>query len=434
MRKLLLIATTATLLAGCANDDIIDKPDTPEAMSISFMFDQKNMTRADASLQSTGHYNFGVWAYKNTDTASPVMDNYLVGYMGTSKGYRFNTTSQTTLGDIPGSADGKSQWAYENLGKNQYKYNDNTSGYYTASQTAYMSNKDEQWLKYWDYSSASTEFYGYTPYINGTNTPTFASQKMTFPDAAIEAGYDDMAKYEFMYAYKKIDKDNYGKDVPLAFKRMVAKINLKFYEDLPGYSVKILDLGGNTSNDATGIQATPSKKTDTSYDRADQFYIKAGAVVDFSGDAPTLSVTGNTNSTSNLTFVTPTADAIGETATTATPSTTTYYGIPLGDGNTTGFTFHVSYQLQSLDTDEVITVNNATVYVPSTSVEWKPNTAYTYMFKITQNTTGTTDSSKPTADDYVNPVPNTDKALYPIVFDNCTVEDWIPSNTDSPIN
>lgn len=448
MKKILLYAATATLLASCANDEIIDNggKDAQE-MPISFQVGQKNMTRTDKTLQETGHYNFGVWAYKNTDVTNAVMDNYLVGYMdnGTvKKGYYMTAANQTTLDDDSSTTeDGKSMWAYEKMGRSQYDYT-GTDGFYTSSQDKYKSNNPNQWLKYWDLSSANTEFFAYAPYIYGTNlTPSFNNNTkvMTFKNNSLVAGYDDVSLSEYMYAYNKVLKSNYKKDVPLEFKRMNSKINIKFYEVVDGYSVKILDLQGNTNNTATGVQATPATAptSGTTYSRSSDFYIKASASVNFSVTIPTLTITRTaesaTTSTDNLVFASPTANAIGTTSGDATESTTTYYGIPLESGNNTGFTFHVSYELKALDTDETITVNNATVYVPASSVQWKPNTHYTYIFKITKNSTGTTDGAVPTDESYKNPTPSTEDALYPIVFDGCTVVDWIENPaTEHPIN
>lgn len=242
-----------------------------------------------------------------------------------------------------------------------------------------------------------------------------------------------------MYAYYDKAKAQYGTEVELSFRRMMAKINIKFWEDIDGYSVEILDLKGNTSNSVTGVQATPAEATtsgtSTTYSRSDEFFVKANASVDFSRTPASLSVTGTTNQTNNLEFNIPVFAAdpknIGRLRDNATPSPTTYYGIPLGTNNNTGFTFHVSYKLTAEDTGETITVNNATVHVPANDVKWLSNTHYTYFFKITKNSTGSTDGSA--TQDYDDPTPGS-QALYPIIFDNCTVEDWQIQEFDHEIN
>ena len=441
MKKYLTLSAACIALAACSNESLVDKnieqqgKEAPICLNIS----QRNMTRAD-KLESTGHYNFGVWAYKNTDQTNAVMDNYLVGYMDETKklGYKMNTTDQTTLGGTANNyTDGKSYWAYEKMGSAQYQLTSNNNGenYYLSTQNKYMSNKQSQWLKYWDYSSANTEFFAYAPYVNGSLKPEFAinGKKMTFPNNSIEAGYDDLSLFEYMVAYTNQLKASYAKDVQLAFKRMNAKVNIKFWEEIDGYKVEIIDLKGNTTNTVTGVQATPATLTGTTYAASQTFWTKGSAVVDFSGTTPDCTVTGTTKQTANLEFKVPANNAIiGDTRATATASPTTYYGLPLGTSNNTGFTFHISYKLTSLDTNETIIVNNATVHVPTANVQWEANKHYTYIFKITKNSTGSTDGDK--NENYTDPTPSSDKALYPIVFDGCTVEDWVVAESDHAVN
>lgn len=439
MKPLFYISIAATLLAGCSTDEIVDNGGKENReVAMSFNVSQKNMTKA--SLESTGHYNFGIWAYKNTDVTNAIMANYLVGYMdGTNKkGYKMDGAVQTTLND--------SYWAYEKLGTSQYTLATNEPGdfYYTTSDNNYLSNNADQWLKYWDYSSANTEFFAYAPYVKSATAPVEfnnSTKVMTFPDNTIIAGYDNLSLYEYMYAYTNVSKANYNNDVPLSFKRMTSKVNIKFWEDIDGYTVEIVDLKGNTSNSVTGVQATPATATTsgstTTYVRSSDFYVKAKASVNFSSTSASLTVTGTTIQTDNLEFMIPEFAAsaprtIGTSSTAATPSPTTYYGIPLGTGNNTGFTFHVSYLLTAEDTGEKIYVNNATVHVPASYVKWKSNTHYTYIFKITKSSSGSTDGGA--TQDYNDPSPSTADALFPIIFDNCVVEDWQTSDSDHEIN
>lgn len=439
MKNYYYFSIAALVLAGCANDEIVDNggKDNRE-VAMSFSVSQKNMTKA--GLEETGHYNFGVWAYKNTDVTNAIMANYLVGYMdGTNKkGYKMDGAVQTTLND--------SYWAYEKLGTSQYTLATNEPGdfYYTTSDNNYLSNKADQWLKYWDYSSANTEFFAYAPYVKSATAPVEfnnSTKVMTFPDNTIIAGYDNLSLYEYMYAYTNVSKANYNNEVSLSFKRMTSKVNIKFWEDIDGYTVEIVDLKGNTSNSVTGVQATPATATTssstTTYVKSSDFYVKAKASVNFSSTSASLTVTGTTNQTANLEFKIPEFAAsaqrtIGTSSATATPSPTTYYGIPLGTSNNTGFTFHVSYLLTAEDTGETIYVNNATVHVPANNVQWKSNTHYTYIFKITKSSSGSTDGGA--TQDYNDPSPSTDDALFPIIFDNCVVEDWQPSDSDHEIN
>ena len=132
-----------------------------------------------------------------------------------------------------------------------------------------------------------------------------------------------------------------------------------------------------------------------------------------------------------MTFDIP-AGQLGENRNAAKLSETKYYMIPRGatfepaignddDFKKTGFIFHVSYELIST-TGEKIIVTDAKVFVPADQCNWLSNKSYTYVFKITKNSNGTTDKKDPNPEGDLTV--DTDNALYPIVFDGCTVEDY----------
>ena len=436
MRKLLLITACSALIVSCTNDTELNGGNNSESKqnTIGFEVLHRNSitTKAGKSnLQDAGHYNFGVFAYKNISGSSSqqVMNNYLVGYKGNNVGYNLTDANQTTLSS--------SNWAYEKLGYSEYTY-DGSDGYYKKDETFYMSNNANQYLKYWDKSSESVDFYAYAPYINGNQTATFATdtKKMTIGNDGIKDGYDDRSKHEFMYANTTVAKANYNKEVQLAFKRISAKMQIKFYEDIAGYQVQILDLKEDNTSGVCAAPAIAPTGEGTTYTYG-TLYHSAGATIDFSSANPLLSLTGNTKfsreSTNGecLRFNVPTANPIATEKTQASASSTTYYLIPINQDKT-GLTFHVTYKLTAEDTRETITVRNATVHVPYTACTWTSNNSYTYIFKITKNSTGTTESN-PTIDPS-DPNPSTDKALYPIIFDECTIENWTEVDSEHNIN
>lgn len=434
------LALAAATLAACTNDvDYGSSDQGGTSNTIGFQVLGRNSITRAKSLQDAGHYNFGVFAYKSTDNVNNIMDNYLVGYMDADKkkGYYFTDKNQTTNGDKEGVLNGKSRWAYEMLGNKEYDY-EGTEGYYTKNQNNYMSNVDKQYLRYWDKSANTTNFYAYAPYINGANTVKYANdtKKMTFPAGSIQAGYNDPSMYEYMYAAEQVAKANYGHDVSLNFKRINAKVQIKFWEDIDGYSVRILDLKEGAYN---GVYAAPSKRSGStgSYTYEKGKYVETtGAVVDFTNiESPNVSynapVAYGETPDDMLKFDAPAVEAIGTTRPLASPSRTVYYAIPKSSITDTdydcGFTFHVTYELIS-STGERIKVNDATVHVPSDVCNWASNTCYTYIFRITKNSNGTTDT--PTTIDPTDPDVTTEDALYPIVFDNCTVADYDENNSD----
>ena len=468
MKKVLILACAA--LTACTNDiDLGPDKGQVETLSnaIGFQMAKKNMTttKATTALQKAGHYNFGVWGYKAvTGSAVPtIMENYLVGYMdeANKKGYKMSTTNQTTLGDAAGSTNGKSQWAYENLGSLEYNYT-GVEGYYTNSQTSYMSNIANQYLRYWDQSAASTKFFAYAPYLYNIDVDKRVKfdytneETMTLPlnESKVEKGKDESLA-EYMVATQEVKKANYNNDVQLHFRRLNAKVNIKFYETIEGYNVKIVDLTSGVS----GVTAVPAVATttagSTSYTygtqyKSTQVKVKFNNITTTTGTStPDIDYQASSATkykyelTDYMTFSAPGSDVcsdegyisgrgliIGSTAISddtkakenASKSPSTYFVIPKQASDNSGLTFHVTYELTAPQTGEKITVHNATVHVPAEKCGWEAGKAYTYIFKITKNSNGSTDPSKPI--DPADPTPDTDKALYPIVFDGCTVIAW----------
>lgn len=458
MKKFIYLAVGVALMASCSSDFDLSEGGGNAGGSdvIGFQMRTGNTSRATTGLQSAGHYNFGVFGYKKNDKVNPIMGNYLVGYLD-AKGYQPGTGS--TVGDQPGVADGTSYWMYEKMGYGQF--NGTYAGETVNPNTPYASNNEGQYLRYWDKSADHTCFYAYAPYVNTgatgktvtyvDGTPKGSSHDtyvLTIPNGTIKHGFDDPSTYEFMYASAKVLVGDYGHDVSLKFNRLNAKVNIKFWEDIEGYSVRLIDLTADY-----GVAATPSIKDGTSNKygyKLGKIYTENGAKIKFNADAEFQSLKQYAGETTSapLNFKTPTASLIGENRVMATPSPSTYYAIPKGSGANvladaelnysasgsapatelaqTGLTFHVSYELIST-TGEKITVTDATVHVPKDYCNWEANKHYTYIFRITKNSNGSTGTTTPKPTDPEVPTVN---ALYPIVFDNCVVEDWTTEDSE----
>lgn len=442
MKQLFILTLVAVLACTACSDDRELGNSSPEttANAIGFQVIKKNVltrsgsttsgTASTIGLEDAGHYNFGVFAYKDTQADNDIiMENYLVGYHGTNVGYDYTSDN--------------AGWYYQGLGYSEYTYS-GSSYYDGTNDTYYMSNIDKQYLRYWDKSAPKTSFYAYAPYINGSLTVTFdnSNKTMTFPAGTIQDGYDDRSKYEYMYATTTVAAAAYGNDVQLQFNRLTAKVKIKFYEDIAGYQVKILNLQDGTYS---GVCAAPANRIDNAGSYSYTYgtiYKNSGLIITFSSPIAfqwkdQVAMVDNTD---YLSFAAPTG-IISEKNTAdspATPSPTDYFAIPkamttpsTSDG--TGLTFHVTYQLIS-NTNETITVHNATVFVPAEYCQWQANYSYTYVFKITKDSTGSTETPGTGDINPADPTPSSTGALFPIVFNNCTVEDWTETSHEENIN
>ena len=504
------LCAVAAIMTGCSNNDLVSESGTSfgtAKVPIEFNVQKQNITRA-SNLEAVNHYNFGVWAWKvngkNSLEDQEIMNNYLVGFGGTNIGYKHDKA--TTWAQGPGSTiDHTSPWFYESLGTSEYTYTGD-DGFYQNDATSvpvdqnYMSKNANQYLRYWDLAYANTNFYCYAPYNKDV---TFAYDKnthkgtMTFPaTTTIRDGYDnpqnetytntDRSLSEYMYATGVQSTNANLSDVTVNFKHMGAQLFIRFYEDIPGYKVEIIDLdadhgalaSGFTAGYATkGIQAAPAKKTNDTYSKG-KYYTTNGAKLEFGADAttsfnadydgatqvetplmfkiPTKEITSTAVATpysqNNLTTWqastgnTTSHDVIREKVTDGTQtysySPTVYYPVAQPTSSTTGFTFHVSYRIIAEDNGEVTTVHNATVYVPVKGnviaednkwddatktpdtyiTAWQPNVKYTYTFKFVRDSNGTTNPD--TTIDPTDPTPSTTKSMYPIVFDAAIIEDY----------
>lgn len=391
MKKVLFSAAAVLALASCSNDSLVgDSPVSNEA-PIEFTAGQRNITRGENSnkLEDNGYRNFGVWAYKYTSgdklTSALVMANYEVGCAG--------------YGDYSTSIS-KGTWYYEGLGTG-----------------------NTQVLRYWDLSYNNTKFFAYAPYNTAVSFDE-STKKMTVPVTVNVASNTN----DFVYANTTMTNSSHA-TVPLAFKHIGAKVNLKFYEDVAGYKVQLIDV----TTDGTGIQLTPATLKEGAYTNAN-LYTAYEAVIDFSKSPVTVDATDleddkkYTVSQDNLVFGLPTTTELPTTSSSAVASPTTYYGVAQPSSSETGFTLHVSYKLIADDNSEEITVRDARVYIPAKDDQdnriavWESNKAYTYTFKITKDTTGSTGGD--TTPTITEPTVPTNKGLYPIVFENITIEDY----------
>ena len=458
----ILTAIAAVGLASCA-DDVFVGDNSPTVVeetnndgAIKFGFDLSKVTRGDiygpAAAELLGS-NFYVTGTKGTEAATYptdnlVFDSYLVHYEANSAGTQEdNTANWEYVGVTPGTA----------------PYADH----------AKLGTYSDQTIKYWDYSTAQYDFLAFSTGTfdavsgNSTAAGNIGVTRMAYGASLASSGtaytFDlpsvDALKNAYISDITEVVKENYGKDVTLRFKNLGSKVRIALYETVPGYAVKdvvFYTVDGeddftdtNKSTTATLISADddglPIKGTievyfphvgNTNAAAYPQDYNKAAAKVTAGESGVAANFTKYQEFGTLHNFADPEDQEPADNGLTDDDKVNYYYigrSIPTatyaGDVNkdyyqtvfpvskTTAnapLTLRVDYTLVSTDgTKETINVYGAKAVVPATYTVWQPNYAYTYIFKISDNTNGWTTSTDASDDN---------KGLYPITFDAVVAE------------
>lgn len=416
MKKYLFFAAALVALASCSDEQFVgnNSPNTPNENgdsngAIVFNTGTKTITRADhvgADAAALLNKNFVVEGIKTVgESKAEVFDNYNVNWT--------ENTADKTLSNT-------ANWEY--VGQS-----------ILTGKTAISA----QTIKYWDYAAKQYDFWAYS-LGGGSATVSTLAHDATLTTAAytFSGSASDLSKVyisDLVTAYNPTVSGlpEYQQQVNLTFRALVAKIRVGLYETIPGYSVKNVQFYPSASGTATGTVALyaasavlPSTGTSTVYfptvgsankDKAD--YNKAH-----------ISFASEGTKTANQTYGTLTYGAkenyekttgnIWLARNTAQPTWAVESGKSAGDysivlPNESGsvLTLKVDYTLESTDgSGEEITVHGATALVPAQYTQWKSNYAYTYIFKISDNTNGKT---------AVATVP---EGLYPITFDAVVID------------
>jgi hypothetical protein len=433
---LILAAAAGITFTSCTSNEYLGELDPNggivEEGSIRFGLSMPGTTRADiggaeaARLLGNNFYVTGTKGTEDTYYPSPtlVFDHYLVHFgINTANTTESNTANWEYVGVTPGTA------PYAN--------------YANLANTA-----QAQTIKYWDYSAAQYDFLAFS-------TGTYKAVKDKTNPADDEIGVTTM-KYGsalsvetstptaytfylpsvaalrnvFISDITEVKKAAYGNDVTLKFKNLGSKIRVAFYETVPGYSVKDVkfyqvdgttDFSGTKNTTATLISSAglPIKGTvavSFPYIGTDNesavAYDKATATVSpaaSSGTEAYQTYGTLSNFVGKESYEAASTIYLGRDlphATFAGDEDNDYYTTVFPVSTSAPLTLRVDYTLVSTDgSGETINVYGAKAVVPSSYTVWQPNYAYTYIFKISDNTNGWTDDAA------------TKAGLFPITFD-----------------
>lgn len=399
MKKYLIFAASALVLASCSSDNFLgENPGNVQnaTTAINFGGDAGKITRA-TSNEGDDHVKLGkefkVYGVKTTDGTMfhKVFVNYSVWYDETL------TTSNTN------------KWEY--VGKNN------------------------QTIKYWDYSAKEYRFVAGSP-ISAFNYNIDINNKIISAEIsglaghiyANESGTALEANPVYVAEPKIVKKEEYKNTVQFNFIRQQSMVRVGLYETIPGYKITDIkfydyDTDGTTLkvSDGNNVILTSAKKD----------YFVGGSnitgTITYTGwDTATPSYTfkyGDTDLTKKKNWY---AGKLGngvEATTSSETDVAKLYGTDKDMATATGYftvlptpeettasaiLIKCDYTLTSDDNSgETIKVTGATAAIPAAFSKWEANTRYTYLFKISDNTNGTTGTPG-----------STDPAgLYPITFD-----------------
>ena len=435
MRKFLFFATALLTFVACTNDFVKEdlSKNTANNGAIAFNTVYKGTTRTDYTGNAAAsklNNNFVVHGVKGDGTIASqevVFNNYNVNW--------YNGSANSTTSNSAG-------WEYVNQAVHP-----------RATGIAAQS------IKFWDYANSQYDFIAYS---NGEATAVYADADYDANSnilvSAIDASkldgvktgtvYTDgaytvkgkaanLAKFyiaDMVTAYNPADYQN---EVEFTFRSLSAKVRIALYETIPGYSVR----------DVKFYESS----TDASPNTTAKLYTSGGGVFNEEGTYivyfPTTG-SGNTSATdynkAHVAFSPEASDGtdtkksfgtlanfqgkelneaavseyLGRNSTEATyadpdPSDDSdhYYTIVIPNETGAVLNLKVDYKLVSTDgSSETIDVTGASAQVPMAYATWKSGYAYTYIFKISQNTNGVTNPSAGPA------------GLYPITFDALVAE------------
>lgn len=435
MNKYFLYAASVLALASCSSDDFLGENSGNGQNAANSVINFGGGTTKTTRATSKSNYALkdlrdnGFWVYgtkhstaeNNTKTNDQaVYTNYRLAYTeGTA-----NHTQSNTAG-----------WEY--VGVDNKDYRANVTPKVDEAQT----------IKYWDYSAVAYTFYAATAKPEDVKEGKVIIKK-TLEDANAEGtvytkGYEVTLKNDadwdqLYFADRKVidkskdaehAKDNvYGGEVNFTFRNALTKVRVAMYEIVSGYNVTIDKFYYTKSGESTqtteaterftaDANNTPLVTSEAGVTYKVVYYDKneAGGQLENQpkmlpnktgegaqktvfeiGDKTTLKAGTELSTVIN----TPTYDTKDGKYTLFMPQTE----------NDKTLNLKVDYTLTSLDgSKEQIHVKGATATIPAKYLCWRPNYAYTYIFKISDNTNGSTGG----ADDPAG--------LYPITFDASVV-------------
>ena len=428
MKKYLFIAASALALASCSSEDFVGTEggnvETGANKAINFVGNAGKITRAtsnEGKAEKMLDYQFKVYGVKKmskngADKFEPSFTDYSVWYDEAK-----NTTSNTN------------GWEY--VGNKKAGKEDATYG------SGNVKLQNDQYIKYWDYAAEEYHFVAGSPISAFTynKNADINTAGMRIPSATITglAGHIEANKegtrLETNPVYVAtpiiVPKSDYQKPVKFEFNRQQAMVRVGIYETIPGYfisEIKFYEADGTkaTSNNVILTSATPDYFVGgtgiTGTVKYDWTTAKPSYTFEYGNDKLKKSknwYAGLFEPTRPLATISTETDATTLYGKDKDMSDKGYFTVLPTPSATTAAPIIIKcdYTLNADDlSGETIKVTGATAAIPAAFSKWEVNTRYTYLFKISDKTNGTTGDPNNPKDDPAG--------LYPITFDAVVTE------------
>lgn len=402
MNKFFIAAASALALASCSSDDFLGEIQGNEqngaTSAINFGGDTGKITRATetgATAADLLENNFVVVGFKGnkTDAANNevyAFDHYNVNF---KNGSAFSTESN------------RAGWEYVNQDMK-------VKG---ADKSLAQSGASQQTIKYWDHSCASYDFIAFSmgkkDAASKYATPTHVDKANLATAAYTLTGDVNTLSECYISDMKTVTEPNYNKtSVSMSFRHLASKVRMALFEIVPGYVISDVKfytdatstttdntegtLIGKFNNSGTLTVYFPTTGTvhaaEKDYNKAHVRFTKSTTA----GETGVLNHKGfGTVKYGNQAEGQISAGATYLSQNAAEPSYcgAGYQNVLPSEGAASAITLRIDYKLTSVDgSKETINVKGATATVPAQYTEWKSGYAYTYIFKISQDTNGST--------------------------------------------
>ena len=401
MNKFFIAAASALALASCSSDDFLGEIQGNEqngaTSAINFGGDTGKITRDPSTGKTAAELlgnNFVVVGFKGSKTDAANNENYAFDHYNVNfkDGSAFSTESN------------RAGWEYVNQ---DMKVNG-------ADKSLAQGGASQQTIKYWDHSCTSYDFIAFSmgkkDAASKYATPTSVDKDKLATAAYTLSGDVNTLSECYISDMKTVNRDDYGKTVSMSFRHLASKVRMALFETVPGYVISDVkfytDAASTTTDNTEGTLIGKFNNSGT----LTVFFPTTGTVNKDKKDYNKAHVSFSASTTAGETGVldskgfgavnynnqaegTINAGSTYLSQNAATPSycVAGYQNVLPSEGKASAITLRIDYKLTSVDgTNETINVKGATATVPAEYTEWKSGYAYTYIFKISQNTNGST--------------------------------------------